>query len=134
MSKIFKSIFNSFHELVNDVDESFDNHVDIVFNNFLIKESMILWYYCKGYLNLLTHNILLNGDSNKLFRIALIRKLSFFNVLNKFCSFLCYDSDSWTFDFLSIENTIKSIVEDTSPNQKADLFFINKLRSLYLAF
>ena len=48
--------FNSFYKLFKNVDESFDNHVDITFNDFLMKEFIILSYHCKESSGLLTHN------------------------------------------------------------------------------
>ena len=48
--------FNFFHEFVKNVDESFDNHADIVFNNFLIKKSVILSYHRKENSDFLTYN------------------------------------------------------------------------------
>ena len=45
-----------FHEFVKNVNESFDNHADITLDDFLIKESIILSYYCRRSSDLLIHN------------------------------------------------------------------------------
>ena len=57
MSKIIMSIYLIFfHELVKSIDESFDNLVDITFNDFFMKEFVILLYHHKKSLDLLIHN------------------------------------------------------------------------------
>ena len=48
--------FNSVHELVKSVDESLDNHADIILNDFLMKESVILLYHRRKSSSLLIHN------------------------------------------------------------------------------
>ena len=48
--------FDSFHELVKSIDGAFDNHADIIFDDFLMKESVILSYHCKGDSDFLIYN------------------------------------------------------------------------------
>ena len=57
MSKIVMLIYLIFfHELVKNIDEPFDNHADITFNDFFMKEAIILSYHRKRSSDLLIHN------------------------------------------------------------------------------
>ena len=48
--------FNFFYELVKSVDEFLNNHIDITFNNFLMKEFIMLSYHRRRSLDFLIHN------------------------------------------------------------------------------
>ena len=59
---LYIDLLNFFHELFKKVDKSLDNHTDITFNNFLMKESVIVSYHLKRSLYFFTQNNLVEKE------------------------------------------------------------------------
>ena len=49
-------VFKIFSKVIKDVDQLFNNYINIIFNNFFVKEFVIFSLYCNEYLCFLIYN------------------------------------------------------------------------------